>query len=134
MFGQKCFVVGLEDDDDGSVRVYVGARVMNLHTHVEDPQSVAELREAWATAKHVLIDAPPADALCGCRQAIEPIPTPAPRCGSTVTLWPDEEDQAVLTCGRPAGHDNGLPAEIVPHEDTDGNRWWGSDVDSVVMA
>ena len=66
------FVVAVEDDEDGSVRMYVGARIMNLHTHIDDPAAVAELRAAWATAKHVVVNAPLMDDLCGCRQDIEP--------------------------------------------------------------
>lgn len=39
--------VGIEDDDDGSLRLYLDARWKNLHTHVDDPEAIKDLRSAW---------------------------------------------------------------------------------------
>lgn len=66
--------VGVEEDEDGSVRVYIASRHLNLHTHVALEPELSELRAAWAKSHHVFVTAPRPEDLCGCRQELEPIP------------------------------------------------------------
>jgi len=70
--GDSRLIVGIEDDTDGSLRVYVGARWKNIHTHVEDEGTKREVRNAWGGAHgHVVADIP-ADALCDCPPPASP--------------------------------------------------------------
>jgi hypothetical protein len=65
--GTSTFVVGVEDDPDGSLRMYVGHRARGIHTHVVDERDKQELRRAWANVMgHVVVEAPPVEALCDC--------------------------------------------------------------------
>jgi hypothetical protein len=68
-------IVGLEDDPDGSLRVYVDHRSTGIHSHVIDPKAVEEIRNAWA-ATHMghLTTRIPSDALCSCRLPEQPAP------------------------------------------------------------
>lgn len=61
-------VVGLEDDTDGSVRVYLDHRWRGIHTHVKDAQAVERVRRAWASSYRSghLFTTVPRDALCDC--------------------------------------------------------------------
>ena len=59
-------LVGLEEDDnDGSLRVYLGVRYTDIHTHVDDPDAKDRLRHAWAAGPHTIVTVPAA-ALCNC--------------------------------------------------------------------
>lgn len=40
-------VVGLVDDDDGSVRIYFDALSLDHHLHVSIPEVVTAIRDAW---------------------------------------------------------------------------------------
>jgi hypothetical protein len=66
--GNACLIVGVEDDPDGSLRVYLGARWKGIHVHVDDETARAEIRRAWGDplSAHVFTARPPADALCQC--------------------------------------------------------------------
>lgn len=60
-------IVGLQDDSDGSLRVYLDHRSTGLHTHVDDEKAQAELRSAWgASFMGHLTTQVPATALCKC--------------------------------------------------------------------
>ena len=66
--GRQTFLVGLEDDPEGGVRVYFGARHLNLHSHIDDPEVIDQLRREWGNVMtHVLIPTPPREAWCGCQ-------------------------------------------------------------------
>lgn len=60
-------IVGLEDDPDGSLRVYLDHRATGIHTHVANEPAKAEVRSAWA-GSHMghLTTRVPKDALCDC--------------------------------------------------------------------
>lgn len=75
MFGPNShFIVGLEADADGSLRVYVDQRGTNLHSHIRDADGQESARRAWAGAMdHLMTDIPPT-ALCWCAP-----PPPVPR-------------------------------------------------------
>ena len=60
-------IVGLEDDDDGSLRVYVDHRSTGIHSHVADHGAQAEIRDAWVGSyRGHLTTRIPREALCDC--------------------------------------------------------------------
>lgn len=61
--GTHTFVVGVEDQEDGALRVYVGERRLGLYVLVEDEAPQAEVRRAWATADRLTMPKPPQDCL-----------------------------------------------------------------------
>ena len=64
LFGER-LIVGIEDDPDGSLRVYVDARHTGIHTHIDDESAKEQVRNAWASSVH--LTAPiPREALCDC--------------------------------------------------------------------
>lgn len=69
--GDARLIVGIEDDPDGSLRVYVGARYTGIHTHVLDEEAKEDVRRAWPGWGHLFADIPAA-ALCDC-----PPPSPS---------------------------------------------------------
>jgi len=74
----QTYLVGLEDDPEGGVRVYFGSRHLNLHSHLDDPETIAYLRREWANVTaHVLIPTPPREAWCGCQPNTLPAPSGA---------------------------------------------------------
>ena len=65
--GGLSLLVGLEDDEDGSLRVYLGRRWTGIHTHVADEDAKRELRRVWGQGRgHALVTTPPREALCDC--------------------------------------------------------------------
>lgn len=58
-------VVALEDDPDGSLRVYFDARSLNHHLHIAEPEVVTAIRLAWAQRPLALPLTPLG--WCGCR-------------------------------------------------------------------
>ncbi len=64
MFHGKSLVVGVEDTDDGLLKVYLGARWKNIYTLVEPGDEANEVRRLWANpTQHVLVPTPPADCI-----------------------------------------------------------------------
>ena len=63
-------IVGLEDDADGSLRVYVDARWTGIHTHVDDPEVKDKLRRSWGSSTH-LTSVIPDSVLCDCQPTSE---------------------------------------------------------------
>lgn len=61
-------VTGVETDpnDPETVRVFLGARHLGVHTHVKDPAAISELRRAWDTNVGHLTTRVPKGALCVC--------------------------------------------------------------------
>jgi hypothetical protein len=60
-------IVGIEDDPDGSLRVYLDMRSTGVHTHVADESAKAEVRNAWAASfMGHLTTRVPQKALCTC--------------------------------------------------------------------
>jgi hypothetical protein len=64
MIGQT-FVVGLEDEPGGMLRVYVGHRYKGIYALVDAAHAEAQraLRNAWGRGGHVLIPCPPPECL-----------------------------------------------------------------------
>lgn len=56
-------VTGLEDQPDGSLKVYVGARYRGLYFVTDDAETQKALRVGWAHGGHLLILTPPADVI-----------------------------------------------------------------------
>lgn len=55
-------LVGVANADDGTLRVYLGARYRGRHLIVTDPADQEAFRRVWATGGHVwLWPIPPAD-------------------------------------------------------------------------
>lgn len=61
--GTHTLLVGVEDQDDGVLRLYLDARHRGLYVVVDDPAAQAQARAAWATGGHVTIPVPPAEYL-----------------------------------------------------------------------
>lgn len=66
LFSDGHLVVGIEDDPDGSLRVYLDMRSRGIHTHVDDEDAKAEVRSAWANAMSHITTRVPNDALRDC--------------------------------------------------------------------
>lgn len=45
--GTHTYLVGVEDDPDGGLRCYLGARSKGLYCVVEDEDAKADVRRAW---------------------------------------------------------------------------------------
>jgi hypothetical protein len=57
-------LTGVEDDPDGGLRVYLGARHRKLYMLVEDEDAKETFRRAWGGGPHVWMwPVPPADAI-----------------------------------------------------------------------
>jgi hypothetical protein len=70
MFGpDDCLLVGVsEDEPDGSMRIYLGARYTHLHTHLSDPTEKENVRRIWNNghnADHIFTNVP-LDKRCTC--------------------------------------------------------------------
>jgi hypothetical protein len=61
--GTHTLLVGVEDQEDGALRLYLGARYRGLYVVVDDPDAQAQARAAWATGGHVTIPVPPVDCI-----------------------------------------------------------------------
>lgn len=46
-------LVGLEDESDGALRVYLGARWKGLYIRVTEPEAQDQFRRAWGAGRHV---------------------------------------------------------------------------------
>lgn len=58
--GDTTVLVGIEDDPDGGLRCYLGARYRGLYVIVDDPDTMERIRRAWAdSSSHVLFPTPP---------------------------------------------------------------------------
>lgn len=47
LVGPVTLLVGVEDDPDGGIRAYLGARYKRIYVHVTDPEAVEQFRRAW---------------------------------------------------------------------------------------
>jgi hypothetical protein len=56
--GGTTLVVGVEDDPDGSLRMYVGRRSKGIYAIVDDPAEQDRLRSAWGSGGHLLTAIP----------------------------------------------------------------------------
>ena len=62
LLGRCAEVTGIAENDDGSLKVYVGPRYHGRYVVIDDPTAADEVRRAWADpTQHVLIPAPDAD-------------------------------------------------------------------------
>jgi hypothetical protein len=59
-------LVGIEDDPDGGIRVYLDARYERTHTHIgpQHPDEIRKARAAWAGSGDTVITNIPDAALC----------------------------------------------------------------------
>lgn len=65
LFPNTHLITGLGEDADGSLRVYLDARYLGRHTHVDDEGAKAEIRRQFPGMGHVFTDVP-FEALCDC--------------------------------------------------------------------
>lgn len=73
IFGpNEVLVVGVETLDDGSAKVYIGARYQCIYALVEDPEEAANIQRQWDSSfmGHLLMEKPPDDCL-GCDKPAE---------------------------------------------------------------
>lgn len=63
-FGTHTFVVGVEDNGDGALRVYLGHRAKGLYVLVEDEDAKAQVQRAWeGCSGHITIAVPPPECI-----------------------------------------------------------------------
>ena len=58
MFGRNTMMVGLEEMDDGALKVYVGARWKNIYMILDDEAEKDKARRAWSYGGHVFMPVP----------------------------------------------------------------------------
>jgi len=57
--GTHTLLVGVEDQDDGGLRMYLGHRSKGLYVIVDDPEGQRRIREAWAGGGgHITVPVP----------------------------------------------------------------------------
>jgi hypothetical protein len=62
LMGRSALVTGITENDDGSLRVYVGARYLGRYCIIDDPDAAQEVCRAWAdVTQKLFISAPPPD-------------------------------------------------------------------------
>ena len=63
--GQAILIVGVEDNPNGGIRVYLGHRGDGIFVIVDDEESIATVRRSWSGGQHCLTntDGIPDDAL-----------------------------------------------------------------------
>jgi hypothetical protein len=61
--GTHTLLVGVEDDPDGGIRVYLGHRGRGLYAVITDADAIEEVRNAWAGGGHVTIPIPPRECI-----------------------------------------------------------------------
>jgi hypothetical protein len=61
----SALVTGVEDDQDGGCRMYVGARSNGVYAIIEDEEAKEKLRREWGASLmgHLVVDLPPRDCL-----------------------------------------------------------------------
>ena len=52
LLGQAVLIVGVEDNPDGGLRVYLGHRGDGIFVIVKDEASIATVRRAWSGGQH----------------------------------------------------------------------------------
>jgi hypothetical protein len=57
--GTHTLLVGVEDQDDGGLRMYLGHRASGVYAVVYDDDAKATVRRAWASRSHVTVPIPP---------------------------------------------------------------------------
>lgn len=89
----NAIVTGLEVDSDGSLRVGIAGNAANLHTHVDDADSIDRLRKAWGGGGHVFTTVP-RESLCTCGRECD-------YChGEGVRTIREDGVETTVTCGR----------------------------------
>jgi len=61
--GRNTHLVGIEDQDDGGLRLYVGYRSDGIYALVYDTDLKAEVRRMWSTGQPCVIPTPSRDEL-----------------------------------------------------------------------
>ena len=51
--GEAILIVGVEDNPNGGIRVYLGHRGDGIFVVVDDEESIATVRHAWSGTQHV---------------------------------------------------------------------------------
>lgn len=63
MFFGQVLVTGVEEDESGMLRVYVGPRFNWVYVLIENEDDKESIRRAWGSHTHVLINKPEPDQL-----------------------------------------------------------------------
>ena len=59
LFGTGVLIVGVEDQPEGWLKVYIVARYKNIYCVVKDPEDQERVRRAWgSTAMHLTMPKP----------------------------------------------------------------------------
>ena len=59
LFGTGVLIVGVEDQPEGWMKVYIGARYKNIYCVVTNPEDQERVRRAWnSTGMHVTMPKP----------------------------------------------------------------------------
>jgi hypothetical protein len=61
--GTHVLLVGVEDNGDDALRLYLDSRHRGVYALVYDEAAKAEVQRAWASGGHVTVPTPPADCL-----------------------------------------------------------------------
>lgn len=62
--GTHTLLVGIEDQDDGGLRLYLNSRSLGLYALTYDPEAQEEIRQAWGRkTHHITLPVPPPDAI-----------------------------------------------------------------------
>lgn len=63
--GKSALVTGVENDQDGGLRMYVGARYKGIYAIIEDEDAKEKLRREWGASLmgHLVVEIPPRDCL-----------------------------------------------------------------------
>lgn len=62
LMGRSVLVTGTAENDDGSLRVYIGPRYHHRYVVIDDPADAAEVRRAWCdSTRHLFIARPDED-------------------------------------------------------------------------
>lgn len=59
--GRACELVGIEDQDDGGLRLYLTHRARGVYALVYDEDVKADARAKWRGGQRVLVPTPPPD-------------------------------------------------------------------------
>lgn len=63
MAGTQTYLVGIEEQDDGGLRLYLGHRADGLYAVIYDEDVKANVRAAWA-GKHAIVTVPTPPSEC----------------------------------------------------------------------
>lgn len=62
--GTHTLLVGVEDDPEGGLRLYLGHRAKGAYAVIDDPEEIARIRQSWGGARgYITVPIPPAECI-----------------------------------------------------------------------